>query len=100
MNVKPFQFEKSMVLFKRAASVIPGGIYGTKTPGFVVPGSYPYFFVREREAGCGTATETSTSISSAGTVPRSSGTGIRRSTIPPSDSSVRATSSTSRRQPW
>ncbi len=46
MNVKPFQFEKSMVLFKRAASVIPGGIYGTKSPGFVVPGSYPYFFVR------------------------------------------------------
>jgi len=38
-----FSFSRSRELFQRAGRVIPGGIYGSKTPGFVVPGSYPYF---------------------------------------------------------
>ncbi|TFH04406.1 MAG: aminotransferase class III-fold pyridoxal phosphate-dependent enzyme [Spirochaetales bacterium] len=44
------RFEKSVQLFRRATAVIPGGIYGSKSPGFVVPGSYPYFF--DRGHGC------------------------------------------------
>ncbi len=38
-----YSFSRSLELFQRASRVIPGGIYGSKTPGFVVPGSYPYF---------------------------------------------------------
>lgn len=42
--MKTYQYEKSKALFNRAAQVIPGGIYGSKSPGFVVPGAFPYFF--------------------------------------------------------
>ena len=41
---------QSRVLFERAARVIPGGIYGSKAPGFLVPGAYPYYI--ERAKGC------------------------------------------------
>jgi glutamate-1-semialdehyde 2,1-aminomutase len=41
---------KSRELFERAAKVIPGGIYGSKAPGFLVPGAYPYYI--ERAEGC------------------------------------------------
>ena len=40
----------SRALFERAARVIPGGIYGSKAPGFLVPGAFPYFI--ERAKGC------------------------------------------------
>ncbi|MBN2050023.1 MAG: aminotransferase class III-fold pyridoxal phosphate-dependent enzyme [Spirochaetales bacterium] len=43
-------FSKSVELFKRAAKVIPGGIYGPKSPAFVIPGSYPYYFSKGK--GC------------------------------------------------
>lgn len=43
------RYAKSIELFERAAKVIPGGIYGTKAPGFLVPGAYPYYI--ERAAG-------------------------------------------------
>ncbi len=43
-------FEKSQVLFRRAAAVIPGGIYGHTTPAATVPGAMPYF--AERGHGC------------------------------------------------
>ena len=45
-----YEFEQSRTLFKRALNVIPGGIYGSKSPGFVVPGSYPYYFERGKGA--------------------------------------------------
>jgi glutamate-1-semialdehyde 2,1-aminomutase len=38
--------EKSLALFARAAKVIPGGIYGSKNPGAMVPGAYPYYIER------------------------------------------------------
>ena len=44
------RFDRSVELFRRAERVIPGGIYGTRSPGFVVPGSFPYFF--DRGEGC------------------------------------------------
>ncbi len=44
------KFDKSRALFERAAKVIPGGIYGSKAPGFLVPGAYPYYL--DRAAGC------------------------------------------------
>ncbi|MEE8442106.1 MAG: aminotransferase class III-fold pyridoxal phosphate-dependent enzyme [Spirochaetia bacterium] len=44
------RFQKSLEWFRRAEAVIPGGIYGSKSPGFVVPGSYPYYF--DRGEGC------------------------------------------------
>ena len=44
------RFSRSLELFRRAERVIPGGIYGTKSPGFVIPGSFPYYF--ERGEGC------------------------------------------------
>lgn len=44
------RFQKSVELFRRAEAVIPGGIYGSKSPGFVVPGSFPYYF--DRGEGC------------------------------------------------
>ena len=44
------RFARSVGLFRRAEQVIPGGIYGSKSPAFVVPGSYPYFF--DRGEGC------------------------------------------------
>lgn len=50
MNDSHYRFSRSTDLFHRAAKVIPGGIYGTKTPGFVVPGAYPYFI--DRAEGC------------------------------------------------
>jgi glutamate-1-semialdehyde 2,1-aminomutase len=40
----------SRALFERAARVIPGGIYGSKAPGFLVPGAYPCYI--ERAKGC------------------------------------------------
>jgi len=43
-------FARSRELFERAARVIPGGIYGSKAPGFLVPGSYPYYL--EKAKGC------------------------------------------------
>ena len=44
------RFSRSLELFRRAERVIPGGIYGTKSPGFVIPGSFPYYF--DRGEGC------------------------------------------------
>jgi len=44
--MKTYEYNQSISLFNRAAEVIPGGIYGSKSPGFVVPGAYPYFFTR------------------------------------------------------
>ena len=44
------RFAKSVEWFRRAEAVIPGGVYGSKSPGFVVPGSFPYYF--ERGEGC------------------------------------------------
>ena len=44
------RFQKSVEWFRRAEAVIPGGIYGSKSPGFVVPGSFPYYF--DRGEGC------------------------------------------------
>lgn len=44
------RYTRSVELFRRADAVIPGGIYGSKSPGFVVPGSYPYYF--DRGEGC------------------------------------------------
>ena len=45
-----YKFNSSVELFKRAVEVIPGGIYGSKAPGFVIPGSYPYYFNKGK--GC------------------------------------------------
>ncbi len=42
------RYKKSADLFSRAAKVIPSGIYGSKNPGFLVSGEYPYFFSRGR----------------------------------------------------
>lgn len=36
-------FTESQSLFRRATSVIPGGIYGHTTPAATIPGSVPYF---------------------------------------------------------
>ena len=44
------RFRQSVEWFRRAEKVIPGGIYGSKSPGFVVPGSFPYYF--DRGEGC------------------------------------------------
>jgi glutamate-1-semialdehyde 2,1-aminomutase len=38
-------FEQSQSLFRRAATVIPGGIPGHTTPAATIPGSVPYFAV-------------------------------------------------------
>ncbi len=40
------RFAASMAYFERAAKVIPGGIYGSKSPGFLVPGHFPYYLSR------------------------------------------------------
>jgi len=44
----PAGLTRSCALFERAARVIPGGIYGSKSPGFLVPGSYPIYIERAR----------------------------------------------------
>ncbi|MCG8454286.1 MAG: aminotransferase class III-fold pyridoxal phosphate-dependent enzyme [Spirochaetales bacterium] len=44
------RYALSQDLFDRAASVIPGGIYGSKSPGFSVPGRFPYYFTEG--SGC------------------------------------------------
>ena len=44
------QFRRSDALFRRAAKVIPRGIYGTRGPWLVMPGSYPLFAARGRGA--------------------------------------------------
>ena len=44
------RFQRSDALFRRAARVIPRGIYGTRGPMLVVPGSYPLFAERGRGA--------------------------------------------------
>ena len=46
----PYRFERSRELLARAVEVIPRGIYGTKSPAMVVPGSFPYYADRGR--GC------------------------------------------------
>jgi glutamate-1-semialdehyde 2,1-aminomutase len=38
------RFATSRALFERALKVTPGGIYGSKAPGFAVPGHFPYYF--------------------------------------------------------
>ncbi|HOO37307.1 MAG TPA: aminotransferase class III-fold pyridoxal phosphate-dependent enzyme [Deltaproteobacteria bacterium] len=45
-----YTFHNSKELFRRAARVIPQGIYGHLTPVFTVPGSYPYFGAKAQ--GC------------------------------------------------
>ena len=44
------RFTRGDALFRRAAQVIPRGIYGTRGPWLVVPGSYPLFAARGRGA--------------------------------------------------
>ena len=44
------QFRRGDALFRRAAKVIPRGIYGTRGPWLVVPGAYPLFAARGRGA--------------------------------------------------
>ena len=43
-------FDQSHALFRRAAAVIPGGIYGHTTPAATVPGAVPYYAAQGR--GC------------------------------------------------
>ena len=38
------RYRISQDLYDRGAAVIPGGIYGSKSPGFTVPGRFPYYF--------------------------------------------------------
>ncbi len=38
------RYAKSQDLYDRGAQVIPGGIYGSKSPGFTVPSRFPYYF--------------------------------------------------------
>lgn len=38
------RYGKSQKIFSRAVECIPGGIYGSKSPGFTVPGEFPYYF--------------------------------------------------------
>ena len=47
---KENRFDNSQNLYDRAAEVIPGGIYGSKSPGFTVPGRFPYYFTEA--SGC------------------------------------------------
>jgi len=42
-------FDKSQALFRRAAEIIPGGIYGHTTPAATLPGRTPYYAAE----GCG-----------------------------------------------
>lgn len=42
------RFAASVAYFERAARVIPGGIYGSKSPGFLVPGHFPYYLSHAR----------------------------------------------------
>ena len=46
----PYAFDTSLDLFRRAARVMPQGIYGHFTPVILVPGSYPYFVAKAK--GC------------------------------------------------
>ncbi len=41
----PLNFANSQALFRRAAEVIPGGIYGHTTPAATLPGATPYYAV-------------------------------------------------------
>lgn len=41
--MKERAFTRSKEYFERAAKIIPGGIYGSKSPGFLVPGHFPYY---------------------------------------------------------
>jgi len=47
---KSERYRISQSLYERAADVIPGGIYGSKSPGFTVPGRFPYYF--REGSGC------------------------------------------------
>jgi glutamate-1-semialdehyde 2,1-aminomutase len=42
------RYRLSEALLTRAERVVPGGIYGHTAPSLLVPGQYPYFFVRAR----------------------------------------------------
>lgn len=44
------RYSNSQDLYDRAATVIPGGIYGSKSPGFTVSGRFPYYFTEG--SGC------------------------------------------------
>jgi glutamate-1-semialdehyde 2,1-aminomutase len=50
MSSSKERYSKSQSLYERAAEVIPGGIYGSKSPGFTVPGRFPYYF--SEASGC------------------------------------------------
>jgi glutamate-1-semialdehyde aminotransferase len=41
-----YKFDRSEALMARARKVIPGGIYGHKSPVLLVPGAYPSFMAR------------------------------------------------------
>lgn len=43
-------YAKSLALFERAASVVPGGIYGHTSPAATLPGCSPYYAERARGA--------------------------------------------------
>jgi len=44
------RYRLSEALLARAERVVPGGIYGHTAPSLLVPGAYPYFFVRGKGA--------------------------------------------------
>src|SRR4029453_4251673 len=44
--MEPGRYRETQALFERALRVVPGGIYGHQSPRMLVPGAYPYFFVR------------------------------------------------------
>ena len=50
MSASSEKFAKSQEYFERAARVIPCGIYGSKSPGFLVPGHFPYYL--SSASGC------------------------------------------------
>lgn len=50
-NVKKlYSYNKSMELFEKATTLIPGGLYGHMSPTLMVPGEYPYYTAEAK--GC------------------------------------------------
>ena len=45
-DTEPYKFDRTTELFTRATELIPRGIYGTRGPAMVIPGSYPLFATR------------------------------------------------------
>lgn len=49
---EPYNYQRSIGLFVRAAKVIPEGIYGHKNPAFLLPGACPYYAERGEGGHC------------------------------------------------